>query len=73
MRSLDVCKKCKWFKRDGRIMTCNQELLTGPEHTKWFDDRFYYEEEFVERKLHPDCIFKMEQIVTLGAEGITAD
>jgi len=69
MRSLEVCKKCKWFKKEGNIMTCNYELSTDPQHVvswvSWFDNRFYYVSKFIEREIHPDCPLKMEHIVML--------
>jgi len=74
MRSLEVCKKCKWFKTGkdfntkGSIMTCNPFL------PKWEPvDYWHYEKKYARIKLHSRCPFKMEQIVMLGAEGKTVD
>ena len=75
MRSLDVCKKCKWFQMTNekdKTMTCNIELADdGFSFGSGYFDSFYYtEDKFVVRELHPKCIFKVEQMVILDGQGM---
>lgn len=74
MRSLKVCKKCKWFYvsiLNGDFIRCDVDSANKKFsliYAMEFDPGFYTEDEFKARKSHPDCVLRMEQVVMLGGE-----
>ena len=71
MRSLDVCKKCKWLQVSivcTNFSRCDVDCVKGDLNTLPFDSTFHTDQIFRVRPLHPDCPLRLEQIVTLDGE-----